>query len=214
MKLPFSKLHGLGNDFIVFDLRHGEAELGSDHAIALCDRHRGIGADGLLLLTGDLSEPHMQVINADGSVPEMCGNGLRCFVKYLVDKFAVGGDAITVVTGAGPLVCGFSRGGDTFEVSVAMGTPTYDPAAVPVAADKPLIDHALDVVGTTVHITGVGTGNPHMVLFDTLSEDERLRLGPVLSAHPLFPAQANVEFCTVLPPAKSGAGRLRCDVYE
>ena len=211
MTLPFSKYHGLGNDFIVLDLRDATradgttpAPQASDFvgatAVRLCDRHRGVGADGLLLFTGTPSQPRMRVINADGSVPEMCGNGLRCFVKHVVDRFGITGSTLTVMTDAGALACAFDRSADgrVSQVSVAMGTPSYTPAEVPTATVAPLIDHPLALDGVSLHITGVGTGNPHLVLFDSLTEAQRKRLGPMLSAHPLFPAQANVEFCTVL----------------
>ena len=250
MTLPFSKYHGLGNDFIVLDLRdaaRADAATPAPHtddfvgatAVRLCDRHRGVGADGLLLFTGSPAEPRMRVVNADGSVPEMCGNGLRCFVKHVVDRFGITGSSVTVSTDAGALACTFDRGADgrVTHVSVAMGTPSYAPERVPTATATPLIDHALEVDGVTLHITGVGTGNPHLVLFDALTDAQRQRLGPVLSAHPLFPAQANVEFCTVLSPAAGPAAetspavetspatetspaavasptQLRCDVYE
>lgn len=230
MILPFSKYHGLGNDFVVLDLRvaafDDEAtslslpDFVGPLAVELCDRHRGIGGDGLLLFTGTPAAPVMRVVNADGSVPEMCGNGLRCFVKYVVDRFGLKVDRLVVMTDAGPLPCSVSRAADgsVATVSVAMGTPSYAPQDVPVAATSAVIDHPLTVDGTTVHITGVGTGNPHLVLFDRLSDDDRLRLGPLLSSHPLFPAQANVEFCTVLEEAgasdDAASSEMRCDVFE
>lgn len=213
MELSFAKVHGLGNDFLVIDARGLERDWAAD-ARRLCDRHRGVGGDGLLLLLDDA--PRMRVVNADGSVPEMCGNGLRCFVKHVVDRHGLPGDTVVVETDAGALTCRFRRGRDgrVDEVAVDMGTPTVTPEAVPVASSSPVVDQPLTVGGVTVRVTGVGTGNPHMVLFDTLDEATRLRLGPLLTAHPLFPAQANVEFCAVLAPDAEGRGQLRCDVFE
>lgn len=213
--MRFSKLHGLGNDFLYIDARQWRRDL-RPLAPSLCDRHRGVGGDGLLLFLGELDAPQMRVINADGSVPEMCGNGLRCFVKALVDTHRLEGDEVIVQTDAGALRCRFTRDarGKVETVTVDMGRPTLDPAAVPVASNVPLLNHRLTLDDIDVSVTAVGVGNPHMVIFDPLSTEERLALGPRLSSHPLWPSQTNVEFCEILPSRAGEAGRMRCDVYE
>ncbi len=229
MKLPFVKMHGLGNDFLVFDVRDLEIDFKTRLAERLCDRHFGIGADGVLLFTGEKYEPTMTVINADGSVPEMCGNGLRCFVKYMADRHDVYGDGMFVHTDAGKLFCEMHKhaGGRVAEVSVAMGTPTFAPGAVPAAAQQPVIDKEIKAAGRYLRITAVGTGNPHGVVFDPFTPHEREAVAPELGSHELFPAGANIEFCRVLsaidddydPRGPTGEDnvpmvQMRCDVYE
>lgn len=216
MKLPFVKMHGLGNDFIVLDGRHVELDLQTRLASRLCDRHFGIGADGILLWTGDRFDPVMTVINADGSVPEMCGNGLRCFVKYLGDRHDVYGDSIVVTTGAGKLTCEMHKhmGGRVAEVSVAMGIPTFLPGRIPVAAQQPVIDKEIKAGGHYVRVTAVGTGNPHGVVFGERSDAERRAIAPDIAGHELFPNGANIEFCHFLGRDEAGRVQMQCDVYE
>ena len=232
--LPFVKHHGLGNDFLLIDARALDVAALTDVAPALCDRHRGVGADGLLLLLpGAL--PRMRVVNADGSVPEMCGNGLRCFVQWLDDQglwrpLETGGgdrgasgprsradrEVGEVDTDAGRLRCGVVRDDDgrIAEVEVAMGVGAYEPAAVPVVADAAQIDAPFVVDGVTLHLTALSIGNPHAVTFDALDEATRLRVGPLLERHPRFPARVNAEFCVRLPDDEDGTPRLQIDVYE
>lgn len=216
MRLPFCKLHGLGNDFIVIDARHIELDFRSRLAARLCDRHFGIGADGLLLWTGDRFEPEMTVINADGSVPQMCGNGLRCFVKYLADRHDVYGDAMFVTTGAGRLMCEMIRhpGGRVAEVSVKMGVPTFLPGRIPVAAQEPVIDKEIKAGGRYLRVTAIGTGNPHGAVFGSFTEAERQVIAPDIAEHELFPQGANIEFCELLPREDNQPLQMRCDVFE
>ncbi len=234
--LPFDKYHGLGNDFLVIDARR--LDLASLRAAApqLCDRHRGVGGDGLLLLLRSEPRPAMRVINADGSVPEMCGNGLRCFVQWLDDRGALvpktpppgrveigdgggvdaGYDGAQIDTDAGTLDCRVYRdaSGRVAEVEVRMGAASFAPATVPMDAVGPLIDGELRVGGTTLRGTALSVGNPHLVLFEPAAVAERLRLGPQLERHPQFPARINVEFCTPLSPDGEGTARMRVDVFE
>jgi diaminopimelate epimerase len=222
----FAKHHGLGNDFIVIDARQDDETALRDAAPALCDRHRGVGADGLLLLLRTTPRPFMRVINADGSVPEMCGNGLRCFVQWLdmAGLLPVDGAAgsagepvfVDIDTDAGTLRCEVIRdeGGDVVEVEVAMGFAAWAPSQVPMDAVAPLIDGQLEVAGRVLTATALAIGNPHVVTFDDLDDTTRLRLGPRLERHPRFPARVNVEFCAVLAPASDGTAQLRVDVYE
>ena len=197
MLLTFSKYHGLGNDFAVVDARALDLPFPGALGQALCDRHRGIGADGVLVWTGTLQQPRMTVVNADGSIAEMCGNGLRCFVKYLLDRHLPQRDALDVETGNGRLHCEVTRDADgaVAAVAVQMGVAT-------------------DVFPATlqgVHLTALSLGNPHAVTFDAIAPTERLQLGPILGADPLFPQQANVEFVQILPGATP---RMQVDVYE
>lgn len=216
MELPFVKMHGLGNDFIVIDTRHVTLDFETRLAAKLCDRNFGIGADGVLLWSGTRFEPIMTVVNSDGSVAEMCGNGLRCFVKYLADRYEVYGDAMIVTTGAGALTCEMIRhqGGRVAEVAVAMGTPTFLPGLVPAASQAPVIDKEIKAGGRYVRVTAVGTGNPHCVVFDELVLSERQIIAADIANHELFPKGANVEFCELLPKTANAQVEMRCDVYE
>lgn len=221
MRLRFHKYHGLGNDFIVLDARSGTGDadglaLAGPLARALCDRHFGIGADGLLVWTGSVHAPRMTVINADGSVPEMCGNGLRCFVKHLLDGYLPDAAGVTVDTDAGRLACTVFRAesGAVRAVTVAMGLPRFEPDAVPVTADAPLIDAHITVAGMTLQVTAVGTGNPHLVTFEPLEAALRLALAPQLAALPWLPRSANVEFARLLPAAQDGSPLWELDVFE
>ncbi len=222
MRLPFVKYHGLGNDFAVIDGRGLDLHFAGDLGRALCDRHTGLGADGVLVWTGTIEHPAMQVVNADGSIAEMCGNGLRCFVKYLLDRYLPDRVELAVATGAGQLACRAWRGADgrVDSVAVRMTPPSYDPATVPLSSPGPWLDTAIEVAGHTVRLTALSTGNPHAVTFDALTPAERAELGPILGGHPLFPNQANVEFVQILPseaasPAHPlGRACLQVDVYE
>jgi diaminopimelate epimerase len=200
MGLWFAKYEGIGNDFILID---GE-ELSTAQAVALCDRHRGVGADGVLLLDAApnaVQSPRMRVINADGSKPEMCGNGLRCVALHWVrtGRAAVGQE-FTVATDAGPHRCVVTEAGRTSLVEVKMRAASLKPTEVPVLADHELLDAPFDVAGTRVRLSCVSMGNPHGVTFDDLGPAARATLGPLLEKDRRFPNAANIGFARVLGP--------------
>jgi diaminopimelate epimerase len=198
----FAKYEGLGNDFVVVDVDAPDAlDARTDvHALAarLCDRHRGIGADGVLLAGVRGGVPFMRVLNADGSEPEMCGNGLRCVALHLArtGRLRADGAPVSFDTGAGPHVVRVHAAGTEGLVEVTMRKATFDPARVPVEASHPLVDAPLDVDGRTLRVTALSLGNPHLVIFEALSQSDRLTLGPRLSRDPRFPAGVNVGFAT------------------
>ncbi|MGD8860238.1 MAG: diaminopimelate epimerase [Myxococcales bacterium] len=198
MGLRFSKYEGLGNDFLVVDCAPDAIE--RDRVVRLCDRHLGVGGDGVLFTGG--GAPTMHVVNADGSVPEMCGNGLRCVALHLLRSGRVSQREFDVRTGAGPHACrvlSMDGGGDRQEaqVEVAMRPASLQPAEVPVVADAPLIDAPFEVAGRTLHVTAVSMGNPHAVIFDDVGE-ARLELGPAVQADARFPSGVNVGFARVV----------------
>lgn len=213
MSEPFFKYHGLGNDFVVLDRRASGEDLGPEASRWLCDRRRGVGADGVLvLLPAPDAVARMVVHNADGSIAEMCGNGLRCAVKYLVDRGgareAVGGRTwLDVATGAGVLRCHVAYGEDGLasEVDVAMGPARLVDRVLPAGA--PFVQRPLPglpgVVGTAVSM-----GNPHLVLLDVPPAQAR-ELGPRLEHSALFPSRTNVEFVRPSPD-----GGLEVAVWE
>ncbi|HEY9721856.1 MAG TPA: diaminopimelate epimerase, partial [Oscillatoriaceae cyanobacterium] len=199
MNLPFFKYQGTGNDFILLDGRAGLPERDwAEVARRWCDRHRGIGADGLLLLWPGKEAPwRMQVVNADGSVPEMCGNGLRCFARYLHDQGLAPTGAFAVETGAGVLHPEVLTDG---RVRVDMGPPILERQHIPMGGPRTaqVIEEPLEAAGRRFEVTAVSMGNPHAVIFVPDVEAVPLETwGPALEHHPLFPARANIEFVQV-----------------
>lgn len=191
--MRFAKYQGLGNDFVIVA---AEAASALDGATVrrICDRRFGIGADGVLVVgPGDAAPWRMTVHNADGSIPEMCGNGLRCVVRYLRDRDPTLPSAFAVETGAGPLPVRDASEG----VTVQMGSISDRGARTIRIGERLCTGRALDL------------GNPHFVMFGRWSEGEVHRLGPALSVHPDFEAGANVSFAEV-----EGDGRIGLRVWE
>ncbi|MCC6746459.1 MAG: diaminopimelate epimerase [Deltaproteobacteria bacterium] len=206
--MPFRKLHGLGNDFIVVDglSRSAPVDLltARETAVRLCDRHRGIGADGVLLVLASPSPDalaQMRVINSDGSESEMCGNGIRCVAKLLHDHLEGFRhlSEIPILTGAGVLRCALTRGDDGLvrSVRVDMGRPGLEARELPMQAEGRFVDQPIQVGDTTLRATAVSMGNPHLVTFAEATADVTAlaaALGPSLERHPRFPQRTNVEF--------------------
>jgi diaminopimelate epimerase len=210
--LPFTKVQGLGNDFVVVDLR-GEragskaAETVQDPEVVrkICDRHFGVGADGVLaVLPGVSGDARMRVLNADGSEAEMCGNGIRCVAKVLYEGDpSLRRPVLKIDTGAGLLACEMdATGGHVASVTVEMGRPRYTRDEIPLAPGGAgrATREAIEANGRTFHFTAVSMGNPHAVIF--VEGDEELRAlaetyGPALEIAPTFPRRANIEFARV-----------------
>lgn len=197
----FVKLHGTGNDFIFLDMREQPEVLTPQVAARLCDRRFGIGADGVLALLETLpSHPHMRIYNSDGSIPEMCGNGLRCFVKVLRYHYDLDANPMVVNTDAGPKRCAWAGAGDEFQVSVGMGEVlTLDGSA---RLSAQLAPESVQVEDRAVELYTASTGNPHAVLIGEFSEEEKAWLGPKLSVHPHFPSGVNVGFLSPRSPVE------------
>ena len=207
MSLPFYKYHGLGNDFLIVEKEAlGGVPLTTEQAIALRDRHRGVGGDGVLTL--DMNDPSMGVINSDGSVPEMCGNGIRCAALHLARRAGQSALDVTIETLAGPHACVVVNRPGAESVAVRMAPPSLSPADLPLSSELPWIDHPLSVAGRTLHLTGVSMGNPHAVLFEEVG-DARFELGPVIQSDPHFPEGVNVGFVS-----EQSGSTMRLDVLE
>lgn len=201
---PFFKYHGLGNDFVVLDRRGSGVDLDAETARRLCDRHFGIGADGVLTILPEAGTAGRMVVhNADGSIAQMCGNGLRCVVKHLAERGGGQPHSLDVATGAGRLRCDIDwQDGRVATVTVAMGPARLEAPILP--GGGPFVQKPIDeVVGTAVSM-----GNPHLVLLDVPPAEASV-LGPGLERHAGFPERTNVEF--VSPRA---AGGLRVTVWE
>ncbi|MSP22889.1 MAG: diaminopimelate epimerase [Dehalococcoidia bacterium] len=206
-------MHGTGNDFVVAEANAGavaDAEWAA-LAIRLCDRHFGVGADGLILvLESARADFQMRIFNPDGSEPEMCGNGIRCFVKYVLDRGLIDRDAVdaplTIETGAGILEARATRGtagpdGLVTHVRVSMGTPALNPSDVGALIEQsaPVLDLPIEAAGEHIEVTLVSMGNPHAVAFlDAAPADYALeRIGPAVEHHPLFANRTNFEVVRV-----------------
>lgn len=193
----FFKYQGLGNDFVVLDRRASGLDVDAALTRRLCDRHFGIGADGVLSI---LPEPgtagRMVVHNADGSIAEMCGNGLRCVVKHLAERDAEQPKTLQVATGAGVLDCELEWKANRVErVTVAMGPARLEASHLPNGG--PFVDQLIE----GIRGTAVSMGNPHLVLLDRPHADAAI-WGPRLETHPLYVDRTNVEF--VQPRAEGG----------
>ncbi len=201
MRLPFTKMHGLGNDFVVLDGVSRPLPEIAPQARFLCDRRFGIGCDQLLVVlpAGDSTcDLRMQIFNADGSEVEMCGNGIRCFARFVVERHLTTKEEIRVETGAGVIIPRLE--GEL--VRVDMGRPRLAGPEIPVASDEAVvIAHPLEVAGETRLFTCVSMGNPHGVCFvDQVADLDLPRLGPATEHHPFFPQRANIEFVQVDAP--------------
>src|SRR5262245_46211706 len=204
--LAFAKLHGTANDFVYVDARRGLPRHPATLAPALCDRHRGIGADGLiLLLDSTQADCRMRIFNADGSVAEMCGNGIRGFAKYVLDRELVRGIPLRVETDAGVKVVEPElEGGRVVRVAVDMGAPVWDGRTIPVDADGEVVEHPLEVDGRDYRVTCVSMGNPHCVVFvDDVASLPLATLGPRFEHHRFFLRRATPHISSSLAPTIS-----------
>lgn len=198
-------MHGTGNDFVLLEWGEGERDW-SKLAVAMCDRHFGIGADGILLvLPSERADLRMRMFNPDGSEAEMCGNGVRCFAKYAVERGLVRprDGRFSIETVAGVLTTEVALAdGRVKRVRTSMGVPRFAPAEIPVAveAEPPLKNLSLDVEGQTVAVTCVSMGNPHAVHFSArpVSSYPLEEIGPRVEHHELFPQRVDFEVARVL----------------
>lgn len=212
MLLRFTKMHGLGNDFVVLDLISQRFQIKPGHVRKLADRRFGVGCDQVLVV-----EPpgradadfRYRIFNADGTEVGQCGNGARCFARFVYDKHLTGHKRITVETRAGLLVLELL---DNRQVRVNMGVPELEPEAIPFLPDDPVRQPAykIEALGRDWSLSAVSMGNPHAVVrVDDIDAAPVASLGPVLESHPRFPERVNVGFLQVVDLHH---GRLR--VYE
>ena len=217
--LRFAKYHGLGNDFILMDGLSAPMEMSAQIALRLCDRHSGVGADGVILvLPSAVADCRMQLYNSDGSEAEMCGNGLRCLAQFIWDERLIRKTEMTVETLAGLKHPRLRVNGErVVEIIVEMGQPLLRACDVPttlVAPDAKAMDAPLELDGVTWQVAVLNTGVPHCVIFVSDAEAVDWRaLGPRIVDHPAFPHKTNVMFTQVVArdhlrvrPWERGAG--------
>jgi len=214
MQIEFTKMHGIGNDFVVIDAVNQDLALTGDQVRLIADRHFGVGCDQLLLVerpTIDAAEFRYRIYNADGGEVQQCGNGARCFARFVHDRGMTGSTRIAVETAAGMIYLELEDDG---QVTVDMGVPSFDPNALPFEAD--VMDeeqaeyHQLMVNGEKYAIGAVSVGNPHAVLLvDSVDDAPVETLGAAIESHQRFPERVNVGFMEVMDRS-----HIRLRVFE
>lgn len=209
----FTKMHGLGNDYVCINCFRERVEDPSGFARTLCDRHYGIGADGLILICpSKMSDFKMEIYNSDGSVAGMCGNGIRCLGKYVYDYRLTGKETLSIETKSGIRNMHLHiQDGKACGAMVDMGVPRLNAHSIPILSEKDLvINDPIEVQKKNYRMTGISMGNPHAVIF--LEEINGISLeetGRELEFHPRFPERANIEFCHV-----TARDRMEIRVWE
>lgn len=210
MVVNFTKMHGLGNDFMVIDAINQNIELSAAQIKQLSDRQFGIGFDQLLLVESpktDKAEFLYRIYNADGSEVEQCGNGARCFARFVVEKGLTNSTIIPVETSSGLISLKVL---DNDLVEVDMGAPVFTPTALPFIADEQADEYILELAGERIALGAVSLGNPHAVIkvhdIETAAVES---LGPVIESHPRFPNRVNVGFMQCID-----RDHIRLRVYE
>lgn len=213
--MKFTKMHGIGNDYVYVDCTKTELENASEIAIKVSDRHFGIGSDGLILIKkSDKADFYMEMYNADGSQGKMCGNGIRCVAKYVCDNKLTDKDEFTVETLSGIKILKVTKDekGLVSLVKVDMGAPILAAADIPVDVtnlknysnreDKRVIDETIEVDGKEYKVTCVSMGNPHAIVYIDNTIDIKdfplEEIGPKFECHPAFPEKVNTEFIQVV----------------
>jgi diaminopimelate epimerase len=201
-EIKFWKMHGLGNDYIVIDNRDGKIVENEASRLAqrLCRRRVSVGADGLLLLyDSNIADVKMRIFNADGSEAEMCGNGIRCLVKYCYENNVARKNQLTVETLAGIKQTWLTvKNEEVKAVRVDMGAPTLERSSIPMLGQGTCINEDLQINGEKFQITCLSVGNPHCVIFvDNVTNFPVQQVGPKIENHALFPKRVNVEFAQV-----------------
>lgn len=208
--LRFTKMHGAGNDFVVIDGVNQSVDLSPDRIRAIADRHFGVGCDQLLLVEkpqNPAADFRYRIFNADGGEVEQCGNGARCFVRFVVDKGLTQKNAITVETRSGLIEPRLEADG---RVTVNMGAPRFEPADIPFEAETRQPTYALEVGGGRITVSALSMGNPHAVqVVDDVDTAPVLEQGPLIERHPRFPQRVNAGFMQVVD-----RGHIRLRVFE
>lgn len=209
----FTKMHGLGNDYVCINCFRERVEDPPGFARALCDRHYGIGADGLILICpSKVSDFKMEIYNSDGSVAGMCGNGIRCLGKYVYDYRLTGKETLSIETKSGIRNMHLHiQDGKACGAMVDMGVPRLNAHSIPILSEKDLvINDPIEVQKKNYRMTGISMGNPHAVIFsEEINGISLEETGRELEFHPRFPERANIEFCHV-----TARNRMEIRVWE
>ena len=200
MELHFTKMHGLGNDFVVFDFTRAAYPLTAAQASKIADRHFGVGCDQILIVepaTRDDIDFKYRILNADGSEVGQCGNGARCFARFVHDKGLTDKNPVRVETLTGIMTLDLNP--ESQLVTVNMGAPRFEPTDIPIKASARLPLYSLELDDQTIEFSAVSMGNPHAVLLvDDVDTAPVIELGTRLERHPMFPERANIGFLQVI----------------
>ena len=199
--MHFTKMQGIGNDFIMVENFKNEVQNKNNLAKKLCDRHFGIGADGLVFIeNSNIADLKMRVVNSDGSNAEMCGNAIRCFSKYAYEKNIIKKDTLDIETPAGIMKAKLSVENDMVStVRISMGKPSYDKKLIPFNGELNNKAYSLDIGGKKYEITTLLMGVPHTVLFSgEISDGDVIQYGRYIEKLPLYPQGTNVNFVNVI----------------
>jgi len=195
MQIQFTKMQGLGNDFVVLDAITQSLHLSPEQIRCIANRRFGVGCDQVLMVEAPRSPDtdfHYRIFNADGGEVEQCGNGARCFARFVRDRGLSDKDVLEVGSKAGVIRLYLEEDG---QVRVNMGVPRLEPAAIPFSAPERALTYPLEVGDETIEIAAISMGNPHAVLrVDTVDDAPVARLGPLIEAHPRFPLRTNAGF--------------------
>ena len=209
MEFQFTKMHGLGNDFVVIDAISQQINLSAEQIRAISDRHFGVGCDQLLLVekpTDERAEFRYRIFNGDGIEVEQCGNGARCFAMFVRQQALTTNDIIPVETAGGLIELKVE--GD--QVTVNIGVPNFDPKSLPFNVEKQAETYNLMVNGVEYAIGAVSVGNPHAVMIvDNIENIDIEDLGKAIESHPLFPKRVNAGFMQII-----NGDEIRLRVYE
>ncbi len=197
--MDFVKMHGLGNDFVFIEDKTGQDKDYTALARAMCNRHTGIGADGLIVIVDSrVADVRMRIINSDGSEAEMCGNGIRCFAKYVYDSGIIEKKQFTVETPAGIMEPEITVGADNKAelITINMGRPSFNRSEIPMeGADGRVLNEDLCVDGENWKITSLLMGVPHTVTYvDDVDTVDIEKIGPLFEKHEAFPKHTNINF--------------------
>ncbi|HUP97270.1 MAG TPA: diaminopimelate epimerase [Usitatibacter sp.] len=210
MKLKFTKMHGQGNDFVMLDGVRAKLVLSTDQVKLLADRHLGIGCDQLLVVEAPSARENdfrYRIFNADGGEVEQCGNGARCFARFVLDEGLTSKAEIRVETAAGVIVPRIEPSG---QVTVDMGAPRFEPREVPFLSETPQLVNEIRVAGLPVQVSVLSMGNPHAV--QVVEDVERAPVGtqgPLIERHPAFPQRVNAGYMQLV-----SRGHVKLRVWE
>lgn len=208
--INFTKMHGLGNDFVVIDAINQSINLTPQQIRFIADRHFGVGFDQLLLVEKPVSHNadfKYRIFNADGSEVSQCGNGARCFARFVREKNLFIGDEIRVDTNTGQLILKII---ENDQVLVNMGIPQHAPISIPLLADREAQAYSININNNSIKFGAVSMGNPHAVIqVEDISAAPIVELGSILESHPLFPERANIGFMKII-----NRSHIKLRVYE
>lgn len=199
--MDFVKMHGLGNDFIIIDNRNNCIINPRDLAVKLCDRHFGIGADGILIVEeSNFGDIKMNIINSDGSTAEMCGNGIRCFSKYVYERGIINKQNINIETLAGIMKAELQvENSKVINIRVNMGSPILDKKSIPCNCEEDNLNYYIEVNGRRYNASTLLMGVPHTIVYvDRIDKNEVVEVGKVIENLDIFPSKTNVNFVKVI----------------